>query len=149
MNKIVKYLIIFLIIDVVAFGGYFALKALLKGPDAGETDQAEWMVMDEYYTPRDFIERFIFMEAEAQGLLPVSIKNYGRDQKALKRFRGRNFAGPNEAQLTMMFSGMEDWRLVELKYTDEKDREVQRAVLYILIDENWRVGDSGTLQPRS
>ncbi len=63
----------------------------------------------------------------------------------LKRFRGTNFARPNEAALNMAFRGLGDWMLVDLKYKNEKDQDVQRTVLYVEIGGTWRVGDSGTL----
>jgi hypothetical protein len=35
--------------------------------------------------------------------------------------------------------------LIDLKYTNEKGQEVLRTVLYVQIEGNWRVGDSGSL----
>jgi hypothetical protein len=145
MNKIVKYLLIFLFIDLIAVGGYFGYRGLfLNRDDARQTDY-EWIVMDESYYPRDYVERFILNEAEAKGYLPVSIKNYGKDKTVLRKFKGRNFAGPKEVELNMMFPGLDDWKLIELKYKDEREREIVRAVLYVCINDNWKVGDSGTV----
>jgi hypothetical protein len=46
----------------------------------------------------------------------------------------------------MMYPGMEDWQLVDLKYTTEGGREIIQTILYIYIDGNWRVGDRGKLE---
>jgi hypothetical protein len=104
-----------------------------------------WVIMDDYYVPRNPVEEFIYNDAETKGFLPVSIRNYGKNKKALKSFRGKNFAGPTEAQIKMMFKGLEDWMLLDIKYKDEKEREVLRTVLYIFVEGTWRVGDSGSL----
>jgi predicted nucleotidyltransferase len=45
----------------------------------------------------------------------------------------------------MAFPDLEDWMLIDIKYKNEKDQEILRTVLYVLIEGNWRVGDSGTL----
>ncbi|MFW6160505.1 MAG: hypothetical protein ACOC57_05120 [Acidobacteriota bacterium] len=62
----------------------------------------------------------------------------------LKKFRGSKLAGPGQAQLNMMYPGLEDWMLVEIKYK-RNEREAVRAVLYILLKGEWRVADSGSL----
>jgi hypothetical protein len=64
----------------------------------------------------------------------------------LRKFVGSQFARPTEAQLRMMYPGMEDWQLVDLKYTTEGGREIVQTILYIYIDGNWRVGDRGKLE---
>ena len=73
------------------------------------------------------------------------MRNYDKDPAILKRFRGTNFARPTEASLNLMFTGLDSWMLVGLKYQNEKKQEIQRTVLYIEIGGKWRVGDSGTL----
>jgi len=147
MNRILKIVILFLILDIILIGGYFIARSFL-GRSAGTSDlEKEWTTMDEYYTPKDLVEDFIQQDAAAKDIFPVSIRNYGNDKSILKRFRGSRFAGPTEAQLKMMFKGMEDWKLIDIKYKDEKDREVQRSVLYVYFDGEWSVGDSGLLAP--
>ncbi len=105
----------------------------------------EWVTIDEYYTPQNYIEEFIKNDSEEKGIIPVNIRNYGRDAAILKRFRGSQFAKPNEAALNMAYPGLDDWMLVDIKYENERQQEVQRTVLYIQVDGNWRVGDSGRL----
>jgi hypothetical protein len=145
MNKVVKIVLIIIIIDVIVFGGYFLYKALSgKKKDAAE-ETYEWVTIDEYYTPVDFVEAYIKNESMQQGLLPVSIKNYGENKAILKKFKGRKFAGPSESVLKAMFKDMEEYKLVTLKYKDQNDRENQRTVLYVYIAGDWRVGDSGKL----
>jgi hypothetical protein len=145
MNRIVKILLIFLIVDAVIIGGYFGFKALRsQGGDSGE-DTYEWIRIDEYYYPQDFIEEFIMRDAEERDLLPIFIKNYGRDSKVLKKFRGKNFAGPSETQLRLKYRNLEDWQLVEIKFTAEVGREAQRAVLYVQEGGEWKVGDNGVI----
>ena len=77
--------------------------------------------------------------------MPVSIRNFGADKKHLKKFRGKNFAGPKKAELAKMFKDMEEWMLVEIKYKDDRQQEIVRTNLYILIKEEWRLGDTGIL----
>ncbi len=145
MNKIVKILLIFLIVDAVIIGGYFGFKAL-SSPRGDRGEGAyEWIRIDEDYFPKDFIEDFIKRDAEERDLLPVFIKNYGRDSKVLKKFRGKNFAGPNETQIRLKYRNLEDWQLIEIKFTAEVGREAQRAVLYVQEGGEWKVGDNGTI----
>lgn len=105
----------------------------------------EWVTIDESYTPRNYIEEFIKTDSEVKGIFPVSIRNYGQDSSILRRFRGTQFAKPNEAALNMAYPELEDWMLVDIKYKNERDQEVQRTVLYLRMDGSWRVGDSGRL----
>lgn len=145
MNKFIKYFFIFLLIDILILGIYFGVKALRSGGKTPVSDDYEWMEIDASYTPKNFVEGFIQNDAAAKGLLPVSIRNFGDNPKILKIFRGKNFAGPKEVELKMMYSGMEEWMLVEIKYKDEKGREIKRVNLYILIQEEWRLADTGRL----
>ncbi|MBU4203505.1 MAG: hypothetical protein KKD59_06090 [Acidobacteria bacterium] len=145
MNKFIKYLLIFLIVDILILGAYFGLKGLNSGGRTPASDDYEWVEMDSYYTPKNFIEGFLRDDAESRSLLPISIRNFGENTKVLKTFLGKNFAGPKEVELKMMFPGMEEWILVEIKYKDEKKREIQRANLYVLIKEEWRLADTGSL----
>ncbi len=145
MNKIVKILLIFLVVDIVIIGGYFGFKALSGGERSSPASAYEWTRIDENYYPQDFIEEFIKSDAEEKGMFPVLLKNYGQDLKVLKRFRGKNFAGPGETQLKLRFRSLEDWQLVELKYTAETGQETQRAVLYVQENGDWKVGDNGVI----
>ncbi len=145
MNKLVKILLIFLIVDAVVFGGYFGYKALVGKRDASPSASYDWTRIDEYYYPKDYIEGFIKSDAEEKGMLPVFLKNYGRDTKILKKFRGKNFAGAGESQLKLKYRNLDDWQLVELKFTTESGRETQRAILYVQENGEWKVGDNGTI----
>ena len=144
MNKTVRIVVYFLLFDVVVIGGYFAIRSLhAKGPSG--SSKYEWVTIDQNYTPKNYIEEYIKNDSEARGSFPVYMKNYGQDTSVLKQFKGSNFVGPNEAVLRMTYKGMEDWMLVEIKYNNEKGREVRRTVLYVMLGGTWRVGDSGTL----
>jgi hypothetical protein len=105
----------------------------------------EWTTIDESYTPKNYVEQFIKSDAEQKGIFPVYIRNYGKDPAILKRFRGTNFARPAVAALNLAYRGLDDWLLLEIKYRNEKQQEVLRAVLYVEIGGNWKVGDSGAL----
>ena len=145
MNKIVKIVVIFLIIDIVIIAGYFAYKNVILKPSKQISEEYEWITVDEYFTPRNFVEEFIKNDSAEKGLFPVQIKNYGKNPSILKRFRGTQFAQPTQAQLNMMYRGLEDWMLVDLKFKSKEDKEIVRTILYIQLDGNWRVGDSGKL----
>ncbi len=145
MNKLVKILLIFLVVDAVVIGGYFGYKALSGKKEASPSAAYEWILIDESYYPKDFIEEFIKSDAEEKGSLPVFLKNYGRDTKVLKKFRGKNFAGAGESQLKLQYRNLEDWQLIELKFTAESGRESQRAVLYVQEYGQWKVGDNGII----
>ena len=126
-----------------------AVAALLAWTGAcrkgARADDYEWTTIDENYSPRNYVEEFIKNDSEEKGLFPVDIRNYGKDASVLRRFRGSNFARPNEAALTMAYQGLEDWMLIDIKYKNEKAQEVQRTVLYVQVEGIWRVGDSGNL----
>ncbi len=104
-----------------------------------------WVTVDEAYTPKNSVEEFIKGDAAAKGMLPCFIKDYGHNAAVLKQFRGKDFAGPSQSVLEMAFTGLEDWMLVDIRYTNEKEHDVQRTVLYIRTGGQWRVGDSGRL----
>ncbi len=127
-----------------------ALAAVLAAGLAGcgggaRPEDFEWTTIDESYTPSNVVEEFIKADAEQKGIFPVYIRNYGQDPALLKRFRGTNFARPTEAALNLAYKGLQDWMLIDLKYKNEKDQDVQRTMLYVEIGGSWRVGDSGTL----
>lgn len=143
MNKVLKIVLIVIVIDIVALGAYFGYKALSKGGSAEV--EYEWITIDEYYYPQDFIEEFIKNDASEKGMLPVLIRNYERDAKKLRKFRGKNFAGPTETQIKLKYRDLEDWQLIDLKFTNEDGREVQRTILYVQERGEWKVGDSGNL----
>jgi hypothetical protein len=144
LNRVLKVVVIFLVMDAAAAAVYFGLKALgRKGPSP--QDEYAWTSVDENYQPRNSVEEFIKADAEQKKLFPVYLKNYGRNVTVLKKFRGSQFAKANEAVLEQAYRGLQDWMLVDLKYKDEKEREIQRTMLYIQIGGQWRVGDSGQL----
>lgn len=144
MNRVLKVVLIFLAMDAVAAGLYFGIKAL-GGKSGTPQDEYAWLTVDESYQPRNAVEEFLKADAAQKGLLPVYIKNYGRNADVLKRFRGTNIAGANEAVLDMAFRGLQDWMLVDLRYKNEKERDVQRTMLYVEIGGQWKVGDNGRL----
>jgi len=132
-----------LIVMLLAASAYMVSSpACRKGSRA---DDFQWTQIDENYTPQNYVEEFIKNDSEQKGIFPVNIRNYGKDVSILRRFRGTNFAKPNEASLKMAFPDLEDWMLIDIKYKNEKDQEILRTVLYVQVEGNWRVGDSGTL----
>jgi hypothetical protein len=141
-------ILVFAIMALVLLVGYFLYTSFFLKAKPKYAQEFEWTVIDEYYTPQDLVEDFIKQDAIARNNLPINIINYGDDRSVLRRFRGKRFAGPSEAQLSMMFSGMEEWKLVEIMYKTEKDQEVKRTVLYIYVNGEWIVGDSGELSKR-
>ncbi|MFO7867621.1 MAG: hypothetical protein R6V02_12550 [Candidatus Aminicenantes bacterium] len=145
MNKIVKIIIIILIIDAVAVGGYFLYRAVTREKSVSG-EMYSWVEINEDYYPQDYIEEFIKSDSAAKGLLPVQIKNYSKDEKMLRQFVGTQFARPTQAQLRMMYPGLSDWQLVSLKHKTESGREVTHTILYIHLEGTWRVGDRGRLE---
>ncbi len=133
------------ILKIVLMAAVVFISSLIGCRKGATAEDYEWVTIDEYYTPQNYIEEFIKNDSEEKGIIPVSIRNYGRDTDILKRFRGSQFAKPNEAALSMAYPGLDDWMLVDIKYENERQQEVQRTVLYIEVDGNWRVGDSGRL----
>ena len=144
MNKTVKYLIYFLLFDIVVIGGYFVYKALKSG-SGRDLSATDWVTIDAAYAPKDAVEEFIKNDAQVRDALPVYIKNYGHDPNILAKFKGKQFAKPNPNVLSMFFKGLDDWMIVDIKYKTETEREVQRTMLYIFEAKQWKVGDTGTL----
>ena len=145
MSKALKIIIIIVIIDLVLLGGYFGLKLLSSKKSQSDNNEYEWVRVDEYYSPKDYIEEYILTDSQAKELLPVFIKNYGRDKKVLKKFRGKNFVSPSVAQVKLQYRSLADWQLIDLKYTDENEREIERTILYVQENGSWKVGDFGIL----
>jgi len=144
MSKTKKGLILFLVFDAVVIAAYFGYRALRsKGGDG--TDSSAWVMMDESYVPQNDVEMFIKTDAENRGALPLYIRNYGADKRALGQFKGRQYAGPSPKTLEMLNPGLDDWMIVDIKYRTESEREIIRTVLYLSIAGVWKVGDSGTL----
>lgn len=106
----------------------------------------QWVTIDENYEPRDIIEEFIKEDTLRQGIAPVEIRNYGRNARILKAFRGSRFAGPNPTVLSMTWPGLDEWMLVDIKHPHESGREVERTVLYIMVRGQWMVGDTGKIE---
>jgi len=145
MKRSILFFVILFLAGGICLSLFFACQKEARDKTQDEDMGIVWVTMDEFYVPRNTVEEFIYRDAETKGLLPVLIRNYGKEKKALKSFRGKNFAGPTEAQINMMFKGLEDWMVLDIKYKDEKEREVLRTVLYVLVEGTWRVGDSGSL----
>lgn len=143
MSRTIRYLLLFLAFDALVVGGYFLIKSMGRGAEAGETP---WTIVDEAYAPRGAVEEFIKSDAERQGALPVQIRNYGRNSGVLGRFRGKQFARPTENVLSLFFKRLDDWTVVDIRYKTESEREVTRTMLYVLDGGQWKVGDTGTLQ---
>jgi hypothetical protein len=113
--------------------------------DVTDSLAAEWVTIDEFYIPLDYVEEFIKNDSAEKGLLPIQIKNYGSNTSILRRFKGSNFAGPTEAQVKMMYDGLGEWKIIDLKYKNENDKDIQRTILYVYVNGSWMVGDSGSL----
>jgi len=145
MNKTLRMIGYFLTFDIIVIAGYFAYKSFFAGKSGFRPDDYEWVTIDENYTPQNYVEEFIKNDAERMEIFPVSIRNYEKDPSVLKKFLGTNFARPSEAQINMMYKGLEDWMLIDLKYKNEKDQEVARTILYVQVQGSWKVGDSGRL----
>jgi len=144
VSKTFKFLIYFIIFDIVVIGAYLGFKIFKSGGKAG-VGEYPWVTIDASYAPHNAVEEFIKNDAQARGAFPVYIRNYGHNTKILKKFRGRQFAQPSENVLSLFFKGLDDWMLIDIKYKNEKEQEVQRTVLYIFENKQWKVGDSGTL----
>ncbi len=131
----------------VAAASAFALvlTAAACGGGKSPAEQYAWVTVDESYTPRNSVEEFIKTDAAEKGLLPVTIRDYGRSPDVLKKFRGVKFAGATPTILEMTFPGLEDWMLLDLRYQNEKERDVQRTILYVQVEGQWKVADSGRL----
>ncbi len=142
MTKTIRLGVLFLVFSIAVSAGSTACKSS-KG--TGGAGSYPWMTVDANYQPADSVETFIKNDSAMRGLLPVSIKNYGHDASILRRFKGSRFAGPNAAVLEMFFKGLSDWKLVDLKYKNEKKQEVLRTVLYVYVEGAWTVADSGSL----
>jgi hypothetical protein len=145
MNKTLKIVLLFLAFDALALGAYFGIRALGAGSGRAPQDEYEWTTVDEAYQPRDAIETFIKEDARAKGGLPLRIRNYGRNDAVLRRFKGSAFARSKATVLDMTYPGLEDWKLVDLWYTADAGREVKRTVLYVMLKGAWKVADSGQL----
>jgi hypothetical protein len=136
---------IFVVFSLFSIVGSSGCKKDLTSTDMTDSSADEWVTIDEFYIPLDYVEEFIKNDSAEKGLLPIQIKNYGSNTSVLRRFKGSNFAGPTEAQIKMMYDGLGEWKIIDLKYKNEKDKDIQRTILYVYVNGNWIVGDSGTL----
>ncbi len=123
----------------------FACKKNPSEKVKADSSAYEWVTIDEFYIPEDFVEEFIKNDSAERGRLPVQIKNYGNNTSVLRKFKGRNFAGPTEAQVKMMYKGLGEWKLVDLKYKNKENKDIQRTILYVYVNGDWMVGDGGEL----
>jgi len=145
MSKALRILIIFLVVDAVALGVYFGIKALGSGRGEDPTKGYDWVTVDAYSQPATELEQFIKTDYEEKGLLPLQLRNYGRNAAILKKFRGSKLVGAGVSVMEMTFKGLEDWAVVDVWIKGEDDREIRRTILYILTANEWKVGDSGRL----
>jgi hypothetical protein len=144
MSKTVKIIVYFLVFDLIVLGAYLGIKSAMK-PGKAPMEAYEWKTMDESYQPADYVEQFIKDDALAKGIFPVDIRNYGRNGDVLKRFIGKNFARSSASSLELAFPGLDDWTLVDVRYKNERQQEIGRTILYVSVNNQWRVGDSGSL----
>lgn len=142
MSKTGKIILAFLLVDALAVGGYFLVRSLRGGGGGGE---AAWKVIGESSQPANAVEEYIKSDAARREALPVMVRDHGRDPKALRRFKGKQFAHPSEKVLALFFKGLDDWMIMDIKYTAENGREATRTVLYVLDGGQWKVGDTGSL----
>ncbi len=141
MSKTAKGLVIFLAFGVVVAGA----SCRGKGSTGNPQDEFSWLTVDEGYVPHNAVEEFVKNDAAQKGLLPILIRDYGKSASVLKKFKGTRFAGANTTVLEMSFPGLNDWMIIDIKYQNEKEREVARTILYVEVNEQWQVGDSGSL----
>ena len=143
--KKVKCISILSLVCVVFILSFFACKKNSSDEVNLDSSAYEWVTIDEFYIAGDYVEEFIKNDSAEQGRLPVQIKNYGNNTTVLRKFKGRNFAGPTEAQVKMMYNGLEEWKLIDLKYKNKEKKDIQRTILYVYVNGDWMVGDSGVL----
>jgi len=145
MSKAVRILVIFLAVDALAVAAYFGIKAVGSGGGGDPAKGYEWFTMDAYYQPASELEELIKTSYEEMELLPLQVRNFGRDTAVLKKFRGAKLAGAGRSVMEMTFKGLEDWALVEVWFKGEEGREIRRTILYVLPANAWKAGDSGRL----
>ncbi len=143
--KKVKCISILSFVFVAFFLSFFACKKNTSDEIKLDSSAYEWVTIDEFYVPEDYIEEFIKNDSAENGRLPVQIKNYGNNTTVLRKFKGKNFAGPTEAQVKMMYNGLGEWKLIDLKYKNKEEKDIQRTILYVYVNGDWMVGDSGVL----
>jgi len=143
--KKVQYFSILSFICAVFFLSFFACKKNTSDEVKLESSAYEWVTVDEFYIPEDFVEEFLKNDSAEKGRLPIQIKNYGNNTVVLRKFKGKNFAGPTEAQVKMMYNGLGEWKLIDLKYQNKDKQDIQRTILYVYVNGDWIVGDSGEL----
>jgi hypothetical protein len=145
MSKTAKIIVYFLVFDVIVLGFYFGIKSIAKSSGKSPLDNYEWKTMDASYQAADFVEQFIKDDAAQKNIFPVQIRNFKQSPDVLKRFVGKNFARSSPSNLDLVFPGLDDWALIQIKYKNEKEQVIDRVVLYVSLKGQWRVGDSGTL----
>ena len=145
MSKALRILVIFLVVDAVAIGVYFGIKAMGSGGGGDPKEGYDWVTMDAAYQPATEIEEIVKKSYEEMDLLPLQVRNFGSDTAVLKKFRGAKLVGASKSVLEMTFKGVEDWAIVEIWFKGEEGREIRRTILYILSDNEWKTGDSGRL----
>ncbi len=145
MSKALRIFVIFLVVDAVAIGAYFLIKAMGSGGKDDPTKGVDWFTMDAYYQPASEIEEIVKKSYEEMDLLPLQVRNFGSDTAVLKKFRGAKLVGASKSVLEMTFQGVEDWAIVEVWFKGEEGREIRRTILYVLTGNEWKAGDSGRL----
>ena len=143
--KKVKCISILSFVCVTFILSFFACKKNTSDEVNLDSSAYEWVTIDEFYIPEDYVEEFIKNESAENGRLPIQIKNYGNNTTVLRKFKGKNFAGPTEVQVKMMYNGLGEWKLIDLKYKNKEKKDIQRTILYVYVNGDWLVGDSGVL----
>lgn len=145
MSKPVRILVIFLLLDLLGLGVYFLAKGSKPGSGDDPAKGTDWVTMDAYAQPATELEQSIKTTYDGQGLLPIQYRNYGRNAAILKKFRGSKLVGAGVSVLEMTFKSLEDWAVVDIWIRGEDNRDIRRTVLYVLSENEWKVGDSGRL----
>lgn len=145
MTKISKIVLTFLAVDAILIGAYFLITSLVPGGGKAPMEDFPWETMEVHTVPGNEIEAILKSDAEARDLFPLYFRNYGRDRGVLKKFKGSHFVKPSKAVIEFSFPGLDDWRLVDIRFKNEKDLEIKRTILYVSVRGAWSVGDSGTL----
>ncbi len=146
MIKTQKIIVIIFIILVLAAGGFYGCQKSDDKRSESRKKGYQWIEISENYQPEDIVEEFIKNDAAQKDLFPVYIRNYGNDKSMLRKFNGKNFAGPNRTELEFLYSGLEDWKLIDIKFKRKDERQIQRTVLYVKVNGTWKVGDNGRIK---
>lgn len=145
MSKPVKIVLVILAIDILAAAAYFGIRALSRGSAGEPQDAYEWRTLDGSAAPQDRVEAYILEDSLQKGISPVRVRNFGQNRAVLRRFMGSRFPRPSPSVLNMAWPNLEDWLLLEIRYRNPDGREIHRTLLYVKLEGQWQVGDTGRL----